>query len=300
MYLQWGVSLFIVGLAVGSFLNVLTIRYKPNNSFFARSLWSGRSRCPHCKKTLQWFELIPLVSFALQSGKCRSCKTKLSLQYPVIELATGLLFVFIPFHLIQFFHFTPAIVTALSVPFTFYAFTCIWLFVASVFVAMVVIDLKHYLIPDELSIMLAVAGIALVVIRVVSEASTSIFQTSFITQYVLLFGAPNGALFTHFVGMLLGASVFYSIYALSKGSGMGFGDVKLAGALGLLLGWPDIVLSIALAFILGGILGSVLIAFRKKHGKDRLPFAPFLIIGTLAIFFFGTEIVRGYFQLFGA
>ena len=90
--LVWGIVLFAFGIAIGSFLNVISIRYNPDKFLFSLKNLRGRSHCPHCKKTLRWYELAPLFSFLIQGGRCRGCATKISWQYSIVEFLTGLAF----------------------------------------------------------------------------------------------------------------------------------------------------------------------------------------------------------------
>ncbi len=98
--MEW-LILFVFGLAIGSFLNVVALRYDGERSLFDAGPVSGRSYCPHCGRTLRWFELVPLVSFIMQGAKCRRCHAPISFQYPLVELISGLVFVFVPWHIMS-------------------------------------------------------------------------------------------------------------------------------------------------------------------------------------------------------
>lgn len=130
--------LFLLGIAAGSFLNVLSLRYQPDMKLFAADNLFGRSRCPYCKTTLRWYELIPLVSFFIQSGKCRHCHHNLTWQYPIVELLTGLVFVFAP---------------------------GLWIPAILVLLLIALIDARLSLIPDGLNILLALCGAILIAIQ---------------------------------------------------------------------------------------------------------------------------------------
>lgn len=250
-------GVFVFGLAIGSFLNAVIYRLEK-----AESALRGRSYCPRCKHTLAWHDLVPLVSFLLLQGRCRYCKQHISLQYPLVELATGLLFV-------ALFYFGPENLIELS-------FT---LAMGAMLVAVFVYDLKHFLIPD-----------ILVYFATGLTALWRIFEFLEFGIFVPLFQAVLAG---------MGASLFFFIiYALSKGRAMGFGDVKLAFLLGLFLGWPSLLVALFFAFSLGAVSGLALIVFKKKGLKSEVPFAPFLIMGTAIAFFFGSKILDWYLRLF--
>lgn len=229
---------FLFGLIIGSFLNVVIFRFETK-----RSALQGRSRCLACQRQLRWFELLPIVSFLFQRGRCRTCHSPLSIQYPVIELVTAL---------------TTAGVfgwTDLSAPERFGFLIILW--TALIIVA---IDVRQLLIPDRALFGLLV-GVA------VEQASR--LTTNQISLGVIMIGGAAGF-------GILGA-----IYGLSRGRAMGFGDVKLAGVLGLLLGWPEIVLGLLLAFISGAVWGITLLLFRRANWQDPVPFGPFLLLGAV-------------------
>lgn len=256
--------LFVFGLVVGSFLNVLAFRYDSEGAFFSPKKWGGRSHCLFCSQQLHWYELIPVISFLVQEGRCLVCRAKLAWQYPLVELASGLAFL-LPLYILD---------KGYSL---FYA--VLWTIVFLIFILIWAIDARLSVIPDELNLVLGLLGLSLV----------DVYQG---------FSALAGFWLNHFIagvvgGLLLGLIVFWS-----KGKGMGVGDVKLAIALGLLFGWPEITLVLGLAFIFGAVAGIYLLLSRKKGAKDAIPFGPFLVLGSLAVFFFGSQIVQSYFQFF--
>lgn len=257
--------LFILGLAIGSFLNVVSLRFKPDSSekLFDLKKLGGRSVCPFCRKILRWYELIPLVSFFIQKGKCRSCGKKISWQYPLVELLSGLILAAAP--------------------------GVIWAFVLLVLLLISIIDFRHFYIPDELIWLLAFLGLI----------SVSLKTPSFLQYYAFIFNWSNNIWFNHILGALMGGVFFGLLFYLGKGKIMGGGDVKLALALGWLLGWPDIALSLILTFLFGGSLGLILLINRQKTIKDYLPLAPFLALGVGLTVLFGYQIINNYFALTG-
>lgn len=251
--------IFLSGLTIGSFLNCVIYRLEKKEKL------TGRSYCPHCKHKLIWMDLVPVFSFLFLGGKCRYCRKKISAQYPVVEIATGLIFLFV---------FNQTIsnneLTINNFIITFF------LFLVSCFLIIIfVYDLKHYIIPD----------------KVLFPAIAATFLYQLITNYKFLI----------FNSLWAGLSVFlffWIIFLISYGKWIGFGDCKIAILLGLLLGFPNILVGLFLAFFFGAIIGVGLIYFNKKGLKSEIPFAPFLIAGTCISFFWGSGIINWYTSLF--
>lgn len=243
------VFLFVFGLIVGSFLNVLAFRYDPEGRFFSFKKWTGRSHCLFCSQQLKWYELIPVLSFIIQEGRCLVCRRKLSWQYPLVELASGLAFL-LPYY----FNFN-------------WVLSVLWILIFIIFILIWAIDFRLMVIPDELIILLAALGLIL------------IDQTA-------------GLWWNHLAAALSAAFFLGAIILLSRGKAMGMGDLKLVAVLGLIFGWPDIVLVLALAFIIGAIVGLFLLAFGKKKFKDAIPFGPFLILSSSIVVFFSQTIIE--------
>lgn len=290
--------LFLFGLMIGSFLNVLIWRYKPDQNVFAVSRIGGRSNCPHCFKILHWNELVPIFSFLIQGGKCRSCRAKLSLQYPLVEFLSGIIFIGVPIFLSHFYGIKNFVFVSFQASPWFYGLVFVWLAIFLIWFLVVAIDIKEYLVPNELNLILAVLGAILTLVLFTHGESFLISQTSFLKHFSFLFTPFQNIVLNHILGALAGSVLFSLIVFLSRGRGMGFGDVKLAFAAGLILGWPDIGLAAALAFIFGGLWGAILIFLRRKTMKDKIPFAPFFVLGALLTVFFGFQIVSFYFRLF--
>ena len=245
---MFDIFLFLLGLVVGSFLNVAALRY-PSTSI----IWS-RSRCPHCLKNLSWYELIPLASFLLQWGKCRNCHENLSLQYPIVELFSGFIFLLTP---------------------QFVSNPAIWILAILTLLLIALIDLRLTIIPDGLSIFLFLLGIILI------ADDLGNFQLWL----------------NHLLGELFGAGTLGFISLITKGKGMGIGDVKMVGALGFLFGWPAIVFLTAIAFITGGIFASGAMFLKIKNIKDIVPFGPFISLAGMIMIFAGKYIMDWYLGL---
>jgi leader peptidase (prepilin peptidase)/N-methyltransferase len=262
------VVLFAFGLAIGSFLNVVAMRYDGEHFLFSTRLIGGRSHCEQCKKTLRWFELIPLFSFVAQGGRCRRCKVRLSTQYPIVELLSGIIFVSVPLAL--------GIGAITGAPLVLFA--ALWIAVFEALLVMTLIDIRLGIIPDEINIFLAVAGVLLLLIPAPLDAGAVLIKTI----------------------AALGAGAFFALLiAVTRGKGMGMGDLKLAIPLGLLFGWPEIALVLMAAFVIGAVVGVIAIARGTNSMKGTLPFGPFLALGAVTTFFWGAPIIGWYLSLLG-
>ena len=279
--------LFVFGAAIGSFLNVVALRYDPDKFLLSPKVIGGRSHCPHCHKTLRWFELIPLVSFALQGAQCRNCHAKVSFRYPLIEIVSGLIFVFVPARLATFY-FLPATIHIQIL-------SALWVLVFESLLLMSLIDARLSLIPDEINIFLIALGVGIVA---GAQPGLSLAYGSFLKGYAMLFYFPNMLWVNHLFGAGVGLLIFGGIILATRGRGMGLGDVKLAVPLGLIFGWPDILIVSGFSFVIGSVYGLYAMYAKGKHLKSALPFGPFLAIGAAVVFFFGFELVRFYFGLF--
>jgi leader peptidase (prepilin peptidase)/N-methyltransferase len=237
----------LFGLVIGSFLNVVIIRLKNAESFL-----TGYSKCPNCQKRINWFDLIPLISYMILAGRCRYCREKISWQYPIVEAVTALLFV------ISYFAYGPTYDSALLIA------------ALSLFLILVVYDLREMEVPEVISWLLI--GVALIgrIILHYDQASSII------------------------IGGLISGGVIAVLVYLSKGKWMGDGDIKIAAAIGFLLGFPLAVFGIFASFITGAIVGSVLLIIKAKKGKDLLPFTPFLLTGLVIAVLWGQQIVDWY------
>lgn len=245
---------FIFGLIIGSFLNVVILRYGTQRSF------GGRSGCMTCQNKLCWYELIPLVSFFALRGRCLNCKAKISFQYPIVELLTGLIFAGLFLKFQDVFYMNTFIFAGTM---AFYATMFSLLLVIAVY------DLKHKIIPDTL----------------VWVFSALAFVGMFLFSG---FGFnPHIPSVWEFLSGIFIALPFALIWLLSKGAWMGLGDAKLALGLGWLLGLSRVLSGAVVAFWSGALIGLILIIFSKKHGmKSEIPFAPFLVFGALVAFLF--------------
>jgi prepilin signal peptidase PulO-like enzyme (type II secretory pathway) len=248
-----------MGLIIGSFLNSIIYRLERSDS--GQSFLKGRSFCPHCKHQLSWRDLIPIFSFLILNGKCLYCSKKISWQYPLVELATGLLFVSVYYFLRS----------DLQWRLDFLIFDFI---ISSFLIIVFVYDLKYYIIPDK--VIYPAIGVALIF--------------DFLKSDIL---GISGFLLSAFCA----AAFFFLIVLISRGKGMGVGDIKLAFLMGLFLGWPNIVVALFSAIVLGAIIGIGLIISGKKTLKSEVPFGPFLVAGTFLALFWGEKIINFYLNL---
>lgn len=296
MPIEIAIIIFFVGSAIGSFLNVVILRLGVSRVI-------GRSRCPHCAKTLQWFELVPLLSFIFQKGRCRGCSVKLSLQYPVVEFLTGALFVLIFWRLIAH---SPTGAAAdffwTSAGLWVFPLVAFWWYYVSVFLAISVYDIRHYIIPNILlfpAILVAIFGVGY--LHLLEWLGPRFFPADGIIfaghDAMILGQAPLGAVGSALLGVLTVAGFLGLIHWLSRGRAMGFGDVKLGILIGLVLGWPDALVAIFIAFMVGMFWGIGAMLMWKRSMKSYLPFGPFLAFGTIAAMLAGDMVMQFYFRV---
>ncbi len=280
---------FTFGVIIGSFLNVVALRYSEDKNIFSLAHLGGRSNCQHCHQQLAWYELVPILSFLLQKGKCWICMKKLSWQYPLVELASGLVFL-LPLYFLNY--------ALLPTPYALIE-SIVWISAFLIFLLIWAIDFRLYIIPDELNLLLGILGLILADMQNL-YFQFSQFSGSFLGSYAALFGLRGGGVWqNHLLAMLIGASIVGVIILLTKGNGMGMGDLKLLAALGLLFGWPDVLFIFIIASVIGAAVSLVLMLFQKKTLKSSVPFGPFLVMGAALVFFFGENILRSYFNFFG-
>ncbi|HVN26369.1 MAG TPA: prepilin peptidase [Candidatus Paceibacterota bacterium] len=278
------VFLFIFGLVVGSFMNVIALRYDGERFVADPAVIGGRSHCPHCGTTLRWYELVPVVSFVVQGRRCRHCQAAIGWQYPAVELVSALIVTFVPAFLFSIAD-TTAPVIVLSV---------IWVVIFEILLLVAYIDLRLGIIPDELNLALGVLGVFLLI---EIGGFFGLANHSFFGSFAPAFGY-QGSLWLNHLAAALGATAFFALLVgITRGRGMGLGDVKLAAPLGLIFGWPDIGMLVVVAFVSGALVGVGLIAARRRTMKGSIPFGPFLVGAAAVTFFAGFPIVRAYFDL---
>lgn len=239
--------LFIVlGLVFGSYISALSYRIPKSISNI-----KGRSFCDKCKKNIRWYDNIPLLSYVILGGKCRDCRKKISLRYPLIEIITGLTFYYI-----------------VSTNYPDFLQIIYLLLVSLILIAIFVVDLEHKIIPDQF-----------------------VFFGIFTSFIYLLIKFDGHMLFSGVFAGFTVASFLILIHLFTKGKGMGLGDVKFAVFGGMFIGLKLLSIWLLLAFLTGGIVGSILILGKKAKMKDQIAFGPFLILALVLAFIFGEKIM---------
>jgi leader peptidase (prepilin peptidase)/N-methyltransferase len=279
-------SVFVVGLVVGSFLNVVIYRLPimlqrdwqlqaaevlgqaPAAAQDKFTLSTPRSACPHCKAPISALQNVPLLSWLVLRGSCASCKKPISPRYPLVEFATGLLSGLVAWH----FGFGAAAACGVVVT---------WLLVA-----MTGIDIDHQLLPDSLTLPLLWAGLL---------AAVLIGPTAGISLPV----SPRDAILGAVAGYLSLWSVFHIFRLITGKEGMGYGDFKLFAALGAWLGWQSLLLIILLSAATGAFLGILMIVLRGRDRAAPMPFGPYLAAAGWIAMLYGNELVNGYLRVSG-
>ena len=271
----WTVAaLFLFGLCIGSFLNVVIHRLPlmigsdelvvPDNRDNRETFWrhanlvTPRSACTRCNTPLAMYDNIPLISYLLLAGKCRYCKTPISVQYPVVELAAGVL-------TLAAFHVSPNLPLAIATTLFCYGL-----------LALTVIDLNTYLLPDLLTLPLMWMGL--------------------IVNQFYFFTEPGSAVFGAVIGYISLWLLYHGFKLLTGKEGLGYGDFKLLAALGAWLGWQALLLVILLSSVVGAVIGGLYLAISKRGREHPIPFGPFLAGAGLLALFFGEDLTQYYLQ----
>jgi len=247
----YSIFAFVLGAVVGSFLNVCIYRMPSEESVVFPP-----SHCPNCDYRIRWYDNLPILSYLFLKGKCRSCGTRISPQYPVVELLNGLL------SLALFLRFGPGLI-----------FAVLFVFCSSL-VVVTFIDLEHQIIPDSITLPGIVIG----------------FIISFFIPQLGWFNSLIGIVAGG--GSLLLIAQGYELVA--KKEGMGGGDVKLLAMMGAFLGWKAIIFIIFSASLVGSVIGVSLMMAQKKDGTLAIPFGPFLASGAVLYIFYGNRIIHWY------
>lgn len=241
---------FVLGLIFGSFFNVVGLRLPKHQTFI-----NDHSICPSCHHRLSWRDMIPVLSFLMQSGKCRYCKKEISLIYPIGECVTAGLFAF----------------SFMRIGFQ------LELLVALIFISMLMIilisDIKYMLIPDQILLF---------------------FLPLFIT---LRFFNPLEFWWSPILGAILPFIMIAVIIFLSQG-GMGAGDMKLFGVIGIVLGLKKVLLAFLLSCVIGAVIGMILFYCKKVSLRQPLPFGPFIIVASFISYYYGDIMITWYFSFF--
>ena len=248
------IGLAILGLAVGSFLNVCIHRI-PRKA----SIVQPPSSCPSCGYTLRWIDNVPVVSYAMLGGRCRTCRAPISIRYPIVEVVTMLVFVA---------HYLAFGLDVILVP---------RLLFASALIVLFAIDLEHHLLPNVITLPGIVVGLAF-----------SAMLPPGIGDALIGTVAGGGVLW------LIGEAY----YRYSGQEGMGGGDVKMLAMIGAFLGWKLVILTLVLSSFVGAVIGGLVLATRRGGMKYALPFGTFLSLAALTASLAGTRIVDWYLTLY--
>jgi leader peptidase (prepilin peptidase)/N-methyltransferase len=258
--LFYAVIIAVLGLLIGSFINVLICRIPEGKSIIAPP-----SSCMKCGTQLKPLDLIPVFSYLFLGGKCRYCKTSISPRYPLVELATACTFLGL------------YIVYGLSVQFAAFAFLTILL------TAIFFIDIDHRIIPDELVIAGLIGGLPVFVYNLFNP----------------LPAYGDSKWWTPLVGIVTGSGIllliaFVAMIIYKSDDAMGMGDVKLFAPIGFFLGWKLCLAALFVSILLAGTISLLLMIIGKKGRKDTIPYGPFIVSGTYIIMLFGWDLVNWY------
>ncbi len=288
---------FILGAILGSFVKALADRSLADKSF------RGRSYCPECKHTLRWYDLLPIISYLILLGKCRYCREKIPIEYLLMEVAMGILIGFL--FLLEIpnpFPLNPFPLTLLLADLLFKTFFI------TILAVLFLTDIKKMFIPDRvvipaiwISIMfITVITIIKIIFLYYSLTLTPIGRnllpphTDYFQRHALITAEP--LIGSILMGLLIGG-FFMALIIITRGKGMGGGDVKLGALMGLSLGFPNSLVALISAFLSGAIFSLVLILAGKKHFGQSIAFGPFLVTGSLIALFWGQQILEWYLNL---
>lgn len=266
----------VFGSLIGSFLNVVVYRVPAG-----RSVVAPPSSCPSCGSRIRGFDNIPVVSWLVLRGRCRDCAAPISVRYPAVELFTALAFAAVAVWRLPALVSAAALGSAPDIAASVLQ-TVAYLFLAAISVALALIDLDTHRLPDRLVLPAYVVGGGLLIIAAVLSGD----------GWTLLRALAAGA----------GAFLFYLVLAFVKTGAMGLGDVKLAGLLGLYLGWVGwsaVIVGIFGGFVIGGLVAIALLAARRAHFGGGIPFGPSMLAGAWIGLVAGPAIWNGYLALVG-
>lgn len=271
----FGVATFLFGLVVGSFLNVCIYRLPREESIVYPP-----SHCPRCYQPISPRDNIPVLSYILLRAKCRSCGERISPVYPLVELATGVLFAVYYWRFLENHVLPASVVPATSVILYYAALYLVHIAFISALVVVIFIDFKYFIIPDELSL----GGL---VLALASSLAFPQIHSSGIWQ-----GHPHiSGLLSALLGAAVGSAIIYGIGAVGKlvlrKEAMGFGDVKLIAMIGAFMGWKMTIFVIFFSALLGAVYGAAHLAVT---GRSKMPYGPFLSLAAVFSLLFSAQV----------
>jgi len=247
--------IFILGLILGSFLNSWMWRVHDNIKILSNS----RSMCPNCRYQLHWYENIPVFSWLALRAHCSNCKKSIHWSYPVVELVTGFLMMYVIEQHLKLLHFSEWALLRDT-------------FFLTLLIIIFVYDLRYKIILSRIIWVGTIVGY-LINILALGYSATSLLY-----------------------GMAIGGGFFLFQYVVSNGRWIGGGDVRMGVMMGAWLGWQNTILALFVAYILGAVVGVILLLSKKADGKTEIPFGIFLAVGTLLAIYYGEGLVAWYLQ----
>lgn len=247
---------FLLGLILGSFLNSWMWRVRENIRILAKT----RSMCVSCRRQLKWYENIPLFSWLVLCGKCRTCKKNIPFHYVLVELATAFLMMFVVYQHVKLVHFSE------------------WgllrdTFFLTLLIIIFVYDWLYRLILSRIIWCGTIIGFAINVLFI------------------------NYSAVSLLIGIALGGGFFLLQFLISRGKWIGGGDIRMGVMMGVWLGWPNILVALFVAYILGAVVGVFLLLFKKANRNTEIPFGTFLALGTFFSIYYGTPLITWYMSL---
>jgi leader peptidase (prepilin peptidase)/N-methyltransferase len=269
------VFVFLFGLFIGSFLNVCIIRLPRG-----QSIVSPPSHCPRCQAGIKWYDNIPVVSFFILRGRCRSCGLPVSWRYPAVELMNGLVYLW-AFHELGL-RGEAVLVMALC----------------SALIVITFIDLDHQIIPDVITLPGMLVGLTFAPFFMSALADPLPFR---LEQVIPVHADYLRAFLNSLIGLVIGAAPLWGIgwlwEKLKNVEAMGGGDIKLMGMVGSYIGWKGALLTIMIGALTGSLVGGALILLKKHQADKVIPFGPFLAVGAAVVAFYGPDIISWYLGL---
>ncbi|MDP2656710.1 MAG: prepilin peptidase [bacterium] len=271
----------ILGAMVGSFLNVVILRTHKSTASWTK----GRSYCVHCTHTLAWYDLVPIVSYLFLVGRCRYCKKKISIQYPLVEFTTAVLFVLAYIFSVDF--------TPLTGGISWHQLALLGRNVAVVCIMVIlfVYDFRWQLIPDQIT--LPAIGFFFII-------NVFLLPVSHVCSPLSMDCYPLDGWTSALLGAILGGGFFLLQFVISKGKWIGGGDIRLGALMGVILGLSGTFFALLGAYMIGALWGIALIVFKKKQLGSAIPFGTFLSVTTIIVLLWYPQIMsiaRLYFFL---